>query len=578
MDSPEKKESTETTKSTASVFIEPQKPARVFLLSLIGTLIAAAVGYYLYLPALNPKAAELWIYLAGVVVAYLIFLTIFSGSVRNPEYSPYVRKKSLVPFLLIAAILITAGIGYVAGSSFFRAKDYSQLLNLKEKAEKDFGRDIAPATAASFSRIPHLDELSAQQIANKAMSDLGDSDLVSQYTVYPMYTQINYKNQPVRVVPLQYANIIKWLTNTGRGLPGYITIDMSDETYNFHKLEADHYIRYSPAEHFNKLLKRHLRFEYPTYLLGDATFEIDEEGKPYWVVPRYDNTLGLFGGKDVIGAVLVYADSPTGESFDKTTDELKSDASFKWLDRIYNSDLLVKQFNFAGKFKEGFWNSILGQKDVIKATDGHNYLALDDDVYLYTGVTSANGDESIIGFVLINQRTKEASYYSVGGATELAAKASAEGLVRAQNYTATFPILINIEGQPTYFMALKDEKENAQLVMQYAFVSVKEYNKVRANASTVKEALRLYTAALKSNGITTGKTPAEDPGKEGVIAEIRSQIVEGNTIYYIQLVGDKTWYRLSANAYELAVLLSKGEKLALEADEAVDGVANASIK
>ncbi|MDR1805626.1 MAG: CvpA family protein [Clostridium sp.] len=561
------------TKTTAggskSFIIPPEKPGLKIALSVIATLIAAAVGYYLYLPALNPKSIQLWLYLAGVVVSFVVFLAIFSGATRKQEYMPFVRRKAFVPVIIVVALVLTMLVGYLVGCPLFRARDYSQLLSVNNAEATDFAADIEQVDAASFSKIPRLDEDSAKQIAPKAMSDLGDSSTVSQYTVYPTYTQINYKGSPVRVVPLQYANIIKWLTNTSRGLPGYIIIDMANEEPSFVMLDEDSYMRYSPAEHFGKLLKRHLRFNYPTYLFGEATFEIDDNGKPYWICPRLDNTIGLFGGTDIIGAVLVEADSEDGDSVYYGIDELRENPELQWIDRVYDSQLLVKQFNYAGKYGEGFWNSLLGQRDVRAATDGYNYLALNDDVYLYTGVSSVTSDQSIIGFVLINQRTKQSSFYRVSGATEKAAMGSAEGYVTDLGYQATFPLLINVDGQPTYYMSLKDTTNNNQIVKQYALINVRNYNKIGAHADSISKVLELYKTALANNAPASeesGQAAGEDVYFSGKISDIRTAVIGGESTYYITLTLDdneiakgEMSFRTTAAENESVVFLNKGQ-------------------
>ncbi|MCL2023973.1 MAG: CvpA family protein [Oscillospiraceae bacterium] len=551
--------------ATQSYIIEPEKAGMKIILSLVCSVIAAVVGYYLYLPALNFKAIELWVYMIGVVLSFIVFLAVFSGATKKPEYGPFVRKKSIVPVIIAGVLMLAAIVGFLVGSTLLRAKAHSELLHVSDKIERDFARDVPEMDAARFSSVPRLDEETARQLASKALGDLGGADTVSQFTIYPMYTQINYKQKPVRVVPLQYADIIKWFTNTSRGLPGYITIDMANEATNFHRFEEGSYIRYSPAEHFGRLLKRHLRFEYPTYLFGDSTFEIDEDGTPYWITPRLDNTLGLFGGTDVIGVVVVKADSQDGAHEYYSVEQLRDDPNLQWIDRVYSSDILIQQYNFHGKLHGGFWNSILGQRAVRNTTLGHNYLALNDDVYLYSGVTSATSDQSIIGFILVNQRTKAADYYDVSGATEAAAVSSAEGMVADFRYRATFPILINVAGQPTYFMGLKDVQNNNQLIQQFALVNVRDFNAIRATAKTVNETFMLYMNSLAERGITPaapGSALEDLTQVSGSISEIRTQLIDGNSVYYLALADKKgLWYRLSANVYEGAILLNVGGKI-----------------
>jgi hypothetical protein len=367
---------------------------------------------------------------------------------------------------------------------------------------------------------------------------------------------------------------------------------MANESAEFKTLENK--IRYSPAEHFNKLLKRHLRFDYPTYLFADATFEIDDEGNPYWICARLDNTIGLFGGTDVIGAVVVKADSADGESKYYTVEEFKSNPELQWIDRVFDSDLIVQQYDYYGRYRNGFWNSILGQKNVINTTSGYNYIAKDDDVWMYTGVTSVTADQSIIGFVLVNQRTKEAVYYNVTGGTEASAQSAAEGRVKDLGYTATFPLLLNIGGEPTYFLSLKDVSSGSSIVQQYALINVKQYNnnKMGANGRDLSECLSIYKKALESTGIKVDINPedvidvankdnTDEPGGEtdtttpaetteegtvtGKVAEIREAVKGGETYYYIKLDSSDAYYVISATKAEEAVILNKGDSVTIKA-------------
>ena len=207
-------------------------------------------------------------------------------------------------------------------------------------------------------------------------------------------------------------------------------------------VRLDEGMKYTTAEHFSRNLYRHLRFQYPTFMFEEPVFEIDEDGTPYWVCAKKEKTIGLFGGTDNNGAVLVNA--VTGESEYLTEPP-------EWVDHVYSAELIIEQYDYYGMYHNGFINSILGQRDVTVTTDGYNYIAEGDDVYLYTGVTSVGGDESNVGFLLSNQRTKETKYYPCAGATEYSAMDSAEGQVQNLRYTATFPLLLNVAELPTYF-------------------------------------------------------------------------------------------------------------------------------
>lgn len=553
------------------VVIPPEKAALKIVLSLLCSAVFAGILFYFMLPALNFKSYDLYIYLGAIVASYVVFNALFSNVFGKPEYVPYVKRRAIVPGIIIAVLLVAVGVGYLVSCEFFRASSYSKIISVD--TDSNFSEDIEEQTADSFSEIPKLDEDTAAQLAARALGALKDIGSVSQFTIAPENSQINYQGKPYRVVPLQYADIIKWLVNTREGFPGYVMVNMADESTNFVELK-DGSIRYSAYEHFNKLLKRHLRFEFPTYLFADATFEVNDDGDPFWICARLDKTIGLFGGTDVIGIVLV--DAVSGECIEYSMDQLKDDPNLQWIDRVYDSDLIVQQYNYYGKYQKGFWNSLLGQKDVIKTTDGYNYIAKNDDVWMYTGVTSVTSDQSIIGFVLVNQRTKEADFYNVTGGTEYSAQQAAEGRVMDLGYTATFPLLLNIGGEPTYFLSLKDPKN--QIVQQYALINVANYNnnKMGVTGTDLSKCLASYIESLKEKGITVDINPDDvvTPGTNedktpdtskltasGTIADIRTAVMGGESYYYIKLDSNEAYFAIAASKEEGVVILNRGDSV-----------------
>ena len=226
---------------------------------------------------------------------------------------------------------------------------------------------------------------------------------------------------------------------------------------------------------------------------------------------------------------MVLCNAQTGE----TTDYKIEDCP-QWVDRAYPADLLLELYNYHGMLKNGFLNSVLGQKGCLKTTDGNNYLALDDDVWVYTGVTSVSGDKSNVGFVLMNQRTMETRYYVCDGAQERSAMDSAEGQVQNLKYQAAFPLLLNISNQPTYFMALKD---GAGLVKKYAMVNVQKYQTV-AIGDTVAECEKNYEKLLADHGIASGADTESDISMTGTIEKMAQAVIEGNSHFYITLGGE----------------------------------------
>ena len=530
------------------------------VLNLAVTLLVAAIYYYVELPALNLHSGSLYVFVILLCVVYCGMAILTSGFQGNGAkgYFGFVKKQCKIPFFLALAMILTAVIGSVIGWKLIRAADYRELLAVETG---DFASEVEEI---SFDQIPMLDRDSASKLGNRKLGEL--ADMVSQFEVDDDYTQINYKDRPVRVTALRYGDWIKWLNNRADGLPAYLIIDMVTQNVEVVRLEQG--IRYTTAEHFSHNLQRHLRFHYPTYIFDAPAFEIDEDGNPYWVCPRLTNTIGLFGGTDVLGAVLVNA--VTGE-----TEYYKVGEIPNWVDHVYNADLIISQYDNHGRYIHGFINSLFGQRDVTVTTDGYNYIALNDDVYMYTGITSVVSDESNIGFILSNQRTKETRFYSVAGAEEYSAMDSARGQVQQMNYTATFPLLLNIADQPSYFMALKDA---AGLVKMYAMVNVSQYQIV-ATGSSVADCESSYRLMLARNGlISDSDTDVKPTGQgqvTGTVAEIRSAVVEGNTWYYLRLQDGSVYYAISAADDKNAVILSVGDQVTVTFAEGEDRILSA---
>ncbi len=550
------------------IVVPPERAVLKTILSIVCTLVFAAVAFYVMLPAVNFKSYDFYIYLGLVAASFVVFSAVFTNALSKPEYMPYVKKQATVPLIVIALLVAVVGVGYVISCQFFRAEAYSKIITVDDS--KTFAEDVEAQSAESFKVIPKLDSDSANQLATRALGDLAKINLESQFKVSAENnTQINYNGNPTRVVPLEYDTVIKWFYNTREGLPGFIKIDMASEKTEFVKLDKN--IRYSTAEHFKYFLDRHLRFEYPTYMFGDATFEVTDDNRPYWVCPVLDKTIGLFGGTDVKSIILV--DAITGECKEYSLEEIKTNADLQWIDRVYDSDLIVEQYNYYGKYRQGFWNSILGQKEVVTTTQGYNYIAQGDDVWMYTGVTSVTGDNSITGFVLVNQRTKETKYYSVTGGTENSAQDAAQGRVKDLGYSATFPLLLNIGGEPTYFMSLKDD---SNIVQQYALINVRQYNNIGATGTDLAKCLENYLAVLEERaGVKTDinpddvdtTKPSEDKDTapaltaEGVIADIRTAVKGGESYYYIKLDSNAAYFSFAAKNNESVVILNAGDSV-----------------
>ena len=516
-----------------------KKVLRNLLIAIILVLVAG-IYYYVKLPALNIHSPGLWKF-----ILFLIFVgtILILGTRVKKDYEAYGKSalrinkdtiaKSPVKWgmILFGAVLIIFIIGSVLSSPIINAKRYQKLMNVEER---NFSEDIEEV---DYTTIPLLDKASAEILGDRKLGSM--VDMVSQFEVDTEYTQINYNGRPVRVTPLKYASLIKWFTNQEEGIPAYLLIDMTTQDIDVVMLENG--IRYSKGEHFNRNLYRHLRFHYPTYIFDDQIFfEIDEEGTPFWVCPVKKYNIGLFGGQTIGKVVLCNA--ITGDCVTYDIDEVP-----QWVDKVYSAELLMQLYDYHGTLINGFWNSVLGQKGCIQTTNGYNYIAMEDDVWVYTGVTSVNGDQSNVGFVLMNQRTMETRFYTVEGVIEDSAMSSAEGQVQNLGYKATFPLLVNIDSEPTYILALKDD---AGLVKKYAMVNVKKYQIV-AVGDTIRECERNYLELLATNGIHVESTQVQSARVEGNILSFAAVVIEGNTHYYLCLDSTEDIYDIDMSNDEL---------------------------
>ena len=360
------------------------------------------------------------------------------------------------------------------------------------------------------------------------------------FEIDPLYSQINYKGAPVRVSPLGYADLFKWFTNRGEGIPAFALVDMTTQDAEIVRLGEGNGMKYTASEPLARNIDRYVQLKYPFYIFDEKSFEIDEDGQPWWICPVRQYTIGLFGGETINRVILCNAS--TGECTEYDVADVP-----QWVDRVYPAELLLRQYNWSGRYQQGWFNSWLGQSGVVQTTPGsngslgYNYIAKDDDVWVSTGVTSATADNSIVGFVLIDQRTAESHYYAVSGATETSAMESAEGQVQNLRYVATFPLLINVSNQPTYFMALKD---GAGLVKKFAMIDIQRYQNV-AVGDTVLDCQKSYETLLATNGALTAADVADSATygeTSGTIRTMAQAVIEGNTHYYITLEGQNAIY------------------------------------
>ena len=514
------------------------------LLKILLCLIVIFVLYYFMLPPINLSDPSFWSFMFFCFIICTIIWLLFSS---NVSFDTIINNKKVqknrFAYLILGSISIIVGliiIINIINSPLFNAKSYYNRINV---TDSNFNEDVAPV---DFNNLPLLDKNSSIKLGDKVMGQM--TDLVSQFEVSNNYTQINYNDDIIRVTPLEYSGLIKYFTNRNKGVAGYITVDSVTGESNLVRLENG--MKYMPSSFFFENLYRKLRISYPFTIFGEVNFEIDDEGNPYWIAETLKYS-GVGLRKEVTGVVIL-------NPIDGTSKKYQVEDIPTWVDHVYSANLIIEQLDNWGKYKNGFLNSIFGQKDVVRTTDGYNYLAMNDDIYLYTGITSVSSDGSNIGFVLVNMRTKETKFYDVAGAEETAAMASAEGQVQQMNYISTFPLLINLDNKPTYLMSLKD---NAGLVKMYAFVDYTDYQRVVVTDAS--EGIIQAAQNYLGGSITVG----EEMSATIIIDDITTAVLDGTTYYYLK--ADDDVYRASLKINQTILpFLNSGDEVKITYKEA----------
>ena len=536
---------------------------RALIVAAVVLVVALAICYWWFHPALNLGSPRVWMWICGICLVVILALAV--AAARSIKRAPILKKLMLLPGAVIAAFLV----GLLLSQPFVpgNAERYATVL---QTTDGDFATDIQQV---DYADVPVIDRASAILLGNRAMGSI--PEYVSQFEIADTYSQINYQGRPVRVSPLAYADLFKWFSNRDAGIPAYVLVDMVTQEAEVVRLEQP--ILYSDSEPLMRNVDRHVQLSYPGYIFDQKSFELDDEGNPWWVYPVQRKTIGLFGGTTIARVVLV--DACTGETQDFAVEECPT-----WVDRAYPADLLIEQYNWSGAYQGGWLNSWLGQEGVVRTTSGtngelgYNYLAQGEDIYLYTGVSSVTADNSNVGFILVNQRTGDSRYYALaqGGATEDSAMASAEGQVQHLGYQATYPLLLNVAGQPTYFMALKDA---AGLVKMYAMINVEQYQSV-ATGSTVEECQEAYLGMLAADGLLNEDEVADASATrevEGTVARVAQAVIDGNSHFYVTLEGDATIYDFALPGLVGIVTYQAGDEISFRCVEKDDDAPTVTV-
>lgn len=522
-----------------------KKSTRIILAVVIGTVLTA-LAYYLVLPPINVFSTGFWTFLLVTIFFYGLPLGVVTGFGGMSKGAGAGKIKMNKIFLLIVAVPVAVLVlGGIISSTFFNALKYAAVIHVEQS---DFATDMPEADVVT--NISLMDTASASILGNRELGAL--SDVVSQYVLSPDYNQINYRGTPKKVANLEYADFFRWINNSENGVPGYVMVDPVGNDADYIKFDKS--MIYVDSAFFGEDLMRKLRFSYPTKIFSSVNFEVDDEGNPYYIVSCMKPHVGLFGAMDVSEVIIFNPCDGTSEIYPVAE-------SPSWIDNVYDGDLACQKYDWYGTLSGGYWNSVIGNRDCKMTTDGYGYIVRGDDVWYYTGVTSVTADESNIGFIITNARTGEYKYYPVIGAEEYSAMGAAQGEVQEKGYVASFPSLINVEGQATYIMVLKDENG---LVKLYALVNVENYSIV-ATGDSQASAKKAYLEELFNRGvIKEDELPAPETLTADVtVRTVRLATVGGETVVYIT-AEDGVVYRGALASDETLILITEGMSLTVE--------------
>ena len=520
------------------------------LLSAILVIVAALAVFYVFLPPINPHAVEFWLFLSFLTfVGFCPFFSLFftKKAIKtannvfvtggNIGFKRNLKKwQKALPCLILLPIAV-AVLGGVFSSTLLFARQYAAVINVRESV---FTEDLPEST--EITNIALMDTESATRLGDKTLGAL--AHVVSQYDVSPSYTQINYKGAPKKVANLEYDGFFKWIGNRANGIPGMVMVDPVESDAEY--IEFGTPMHYAESAYFNDDLMRALRFRYPTKIFDSVSFEIDENGKPYYIVSCAMPKVSLFGAMDISEVIIFDPTNGSSEICDVADTP-------RWVDIVYNGYLASEKYNWHGLLSGGYINSIIGNVGCKQATDDFGYIALDDDVWYFTGVTSVTSDKSNIGFILSNARTGEYRFYPVIGAEEHSAMDAAEGQVQEKGYVAAFPSLVNVAGQPTYIMVLKDASGYVKL---HALVNVENCSIV-ATGVKQSDAMTAYKKLLRQNDITVD---GETKEAEITVKRVTTAMVSGVATVYVT-GDDGNVYKGYLEADEALILINEGDKL-----------------
>ncbi len=490
-------------------------------IGILASILLIILGIWLCMPVLSLRFTHLYFILLAVSI---VIAGVGFSDFTNPKF----KKVASVGILLLTISIVAIVGSYVVSYSAFNWETKKNMLQVEEAA---FNESVSNV---DMGNLVILDESDAIKFSEKLITEK-DPALGSIFNISEAYGTLSVvEGQPYWIFPLEHSGFFKWMGH--KTSPGYIQVNATNGSSKFVEMPFD----YSPSSYFGKDLKRYVYSQFPSIGMTDYSFEVDDEGKPYWVITAYTHKTGVTGTQ-VLGSLIV--DAASGKTVFHEVGKQPL-----WVDRVYSLEIFEEHLDYWGRYINGWWNP--SDTGKLQNTEGYGYVFNEGNIYFYTGITSYGGDEATTGFMIFNPRNGQAKYNRISGSTETKSVGLMEELVQNAGYTAKYPYLININGEATFFSTLKGNSDN---IVGYAFASVQNYRAV-AWGQTLKEAQTNYARALIREGSSSNAIGAQTDQALTVKGEISRVGITSEGYYLVKILGREELFMVSSEQFPLVAL------------------------
>lgn len=483
----------------------------------------------------------LTVYISKIDLSWTIFLYVIPVVAIIGAIFAVGKEQKIKSAIVLVGII---GIGYLVSAPFLNANEKFKSSEMKEKTE-----------ISSFDETKTPASVPPKFVKNKMKKAFGQVPNTSYYELGNLQIQ-KVNDQYVYIAPVEFSGFFKWFN--GKTTPGYFTMSATDSSDNPKFVKAE--MSYVPSAYLNKNLERHIRLQNPSLIFyGDPQLEIDEDGKPYYI-RSYGEFISARNGFDVKGVVLV--DAETG-----ATEKIAISDVPAFIDGAVSPEAVSLQNSYYGNYVHGFWNSLVGKKDVKLPSDEGTEANVspifmeDGEMYYFTDFTSPKeGVDSMLGYALTHARTGEATYYTGNleesymdsqGALEIIEKKFIE-----KEWEGEMPILYNFYGEASWLSAVLD----ANGFLQNYFIVSAANPEISAYGTTPNEALRLYKTALSRGGSTVDGTSNAEEAKATVkvVRVYKERVGDFTIVSFLANTGEN--FIVSTEVAPFAIYLQEGDQ------------------